>query len=181
MSPRFCYTWLTFRGGCTNVKIRGLNQTLWRSICRTSSLPHRRDPDRVIAGAIKSLQHYRSDAQIVSSAAHQLPMQLLLGGYIGAAPGWNPGEIDQLIRRSRTSYTAWASSSSGKLAIKRTLARWNTLQAAAHFLQQLTTEVTKATTPVPATPAITSDPATRPWRLPFRNANHGLLMDTLST
>jgi len=177
--------WLTFRGGCTDTAIRRLNQDLWRTIRRTAMLKPRADPDRVIAGAVKSLQRYRSDANIVHKPAHQLPLQLLLGGYISAEPGWNPAEIDSLVRQSRTPYPVWALSVPGKLAMKRALARWNVLQASAQFLQQLSTILTTVTSiaaPVPdptdIQPTVT---AAQPWRLPFRNANHGLLLDALST
>ena len=117
--------------------------------------------------------------------AHQLPLQLLLGGYFSAEPGWNPVEIDSLVRQSRTPYPVWALSVPGKLAMKRALARWNVLQASAQFLQQLSTILTTVTSiaaPVPdptdIQPTVT---AAQPWRLPFRNANHGLLLDALST
>ena len=69
--------------------------------------------------------------------------------------------------------------------MKRALARWNVLQASAQFLQQLSTILTTLTStaaPVPDPAAIQPTvTAAQPWRLPFRNANHGLLLDALST
>ena len=70
----------------------------------------------------------------------------------------------------------------GRLAMKRALARWNVLQASAQFLQQLSTILTSIAAPVPDPAAVQPTvTAAQPWRLPFRNANHGLLVDALST
>ena len=179
--------WMTHHAGCDNPDVRSLNQQLWRTVLRTCHKAAR----PVINRALGSLQQRRSDMLVATQPRHQLVLKLLLGGHIDEGPGWNPEATDALVKQSGKPYRVWAETVEGRKALKRTITRWNILQASANFLQRLA-DIIQARGPdqtpgpldVDSTTTLATRPclyATPPFRVPARVDTHGLLMDALNS